>query len=83
MAEADSACEQPFCIGSKREESIMNKDQVKGRVEEAAGNIKKVTGHAVGNSDLASRGAAEETAGKVRKTYGDLKEDVKKQLNKP
>ena len=34
----------------------MNKDQVKGRVEEAKGKIKETTCKAVGNSDLEAEG---------------------------
>ena len=60
----------------------MNKDQVKGRVEEAKGKIKEVAGRTVGNADLESRGTRQKVGGTVRKTYGDLKQDVKDQLKK-
>jgi uncharacterized protein YjbJ (UPF0337 family) len=61
----------------------MNKDQVKGRVEEAKGKIKEVTGRTVGNPDLEDRGTAQKVGGAIRKDYGDLKEDVKDSLKKP
>ena len=32
----------------------MNKDQVKGRYEEAKGKVKEVAGHVVGNKDVGS-----------------------------
>ena len=60
----------------------MNKDQVKGRVEEAKGKVKEVTGHAVGNPDLEDRGSVQKVGGAVQKSYGDLKEDVKDSLKK-
>ena len=60
----------------------MNKDQVKGRVEEAKGKIKEVTGHATGNPDLEDRGTVQKVGGTVQKNYGDLKEDVKDELKK-
>ena len=55
----------------------MNKDQVKGRVEQAKGAIKETAGKAVGNKKLESEGQANKVAGKAQATYGDIKEDVK------
>jgi len=57
-------------------EHIMNKDQVKGRVETAKGDIKEAAGKAVGNERLAAEGRADQAAGKVRSTVGDVKSDV-------
>ncbi|MEO8223349.1 MAG: CsbD family protein [Gammaproteobacteria bacterium] len=56
----------------------MNKDQVKGRMTEAAGKVKSTTGKAVGNKKLEETGRAEELGGKVRATYGDVKNQFKK-----
>jgi uncharacterized protein YjbJ (UPF0337 family) len=61
---------------------VMNKDQVKGRVEEAKGKVKEVTGRAVGNPNLEDRGTVEKVSGTVQKNYGDLKEDVKDAVKK-
>jgi uncharacterized protein YjbJ (UPF0337 family) len=55
----------------------MNKDQIKGRIEEAKGKVKEKTGKAVGNRELEKKGKIEEIGGKVRAGYGDLKEDIK------
>lgn len=55
----------------------MNKDQVAGRVEEAKGKLKEVTGKVVGNEKLEGEGVADQAAGKVQKTYGDVKEKTK------
>lgn len=55
----------------------MNKDQIKGRVEEAKGKVKQVTGKAVGNKELELEGRIEEAGGKIQAGYGDLKEDIK------
>ena len=60
----------------------MNKDQVQGRVEEAKGAVKQTTGRVIGNPDLEDRGTVEKVAGKVQKTYGDVREQVK-DANKP
>ena len=58
----------------------MNKDQVKGRVEEATGKVKEATGRATGNPDLEDRGTVQKVGGKAQKAYGDVKEDLKKDL---
>jgi len=60
----------------------MNKDQVQGRVEEAKGAIKQTTGRVIGNPDLEDRGTIEKVGGKIQKTFGDVKEQVK-DANKP
>jgi len=59
----------------------MNKDQIKGRVEEVAGKTKKVIGGTFKDEELKQKGRVEEAAGKARATYGDVKSDIKKTLN--
>ena len=63
----------------------MNKDQVKGRIEQAKGAVKETTGKVVGNKKLETEGQIEQATGKTQATYGDLKEDVKDAVkrNKP
>jgi uncharacterized protein YjbJ (UPF0337 family) len=60
----------------------MNKDQVKGRVEEVKGKVKEVAGRTVGNPNLEDRGTIQKVGGTVQKSYGDLKEDVKDGMKK-
>jgi uncharacterized protein YjbJ (UPF0337 family) len=60
----------------------MNKDQIQGRVEEAKGSVKQTTGRVIGNPDLEDQGTVEKVAGKVQKSFGDVKEQVK-DANKP
>ena len=60
----------------------MNKDQVKGRVEQAKGAVKETTGKAVGDRNLEGQGKADKAAGKVQSTYGDAKEKVKNAVDK-
>jgi uncharacterized protein YjbJ (UPF0337 family) len=55
----------------------MNKDQVKGRAEEAKGKVKEVAGHMVGNKDLELEGNIQKNVGKVQAGIGDVKEKVK------
>lgn len=55
----------------------MNKDQIKGRIKEAAGETQEQFGKIVGSKEQEAKGHAREQAGKVQKNVGDLKEDVK------
>ncbi len=56
----------------------MNKDQIKGRTEEAVGKTKKVVGKVTHDESLKQKGRVEEVAGKARATYGDAKNQWKK-----
>lgn len=58
----------------------MNKDQVKGRVETAKGNVKEAAGKLVGNERLTAEGQVEQAAGKVQSTTGDVKNNVGKAI---
>jgi uncharacterized protein YjbJ (UPF0337 family) len=60
----------------------MNNDQIKGRAEELAGKTKKVVGKVLHNESLKQKGNVEEVGGKARATYGDVKNDVKKESDK-
>ena len=56
---------------------MVNKDQVKGVGKQAKGSIKQTAGRVTGNRRTEAEGAAEKTAGKVQKGFGDIKEKVK------
>jgi uncharacterized protein YjbJ (UPF0337 family) len=58
----------------------MNKDQVKGRVEEVKGKVKEVAGNIVGNKSLEAKGMMQKNAGKLQAGIGDVKSDVKSKL---
>jgi uncharacterized protein YjbJ (UPF0337 family) len=60
------------------EETVMNKDQVKGRIEKAKGKVKEATGKIVGNKSLEQKGKIGKALGRVQAAYGDLKDDLKK-----
>ncbi|MDO9402596.1 MAG: CsbD family protein [Polaromonas sp.] len=61
----------------------MNKDQVKGRIKEAAGEVQEHTGRLVGSKEQEAKGHAREMEGKVQKNVGDAREDVKDAFKKP
>jgi uncharacterized protein YjbJ (UPF0337 family) len=56
----------------------MNKDQVKGRGEEAKGKAKEVAGNILGDDEMELEGNLEKNVGKVKAGFGDLKDDIKK-----
>ena len=56
----------------------INKDQVKGRAEEAKGKVKEVVGKVMGNKDLEMKGNIQKNVGAVQALVGDAKEDIAK-----
>jgi len=65
--------------GVHQQEQVMgiNKDQVKGRVNEAKGTIKEVAGKLVGNESMEAKGKVQKNLGKAQAKFGDVKKDVK------
>jgi uncharacterized protein YjbJ (UPF0337 family) len=59
------------------QEMFMNKDQVKGRVEEAKGKVKEAAGVILDDEGMEIEGNIQKNVGKVQAGFGDLKEDVK------
>ncbi|WP_181763301.1 CsbD family protein [Mesorhizobium sp. B2-4-15] len=59
---------------------MVNKDQVAGMAKQVKGSVKQAAGKATGNKRTQAEGMAEKAAGKVQKTYGDLKDKVRKAL---
>jgi uncharacterized protein YjbJ (UPF0337 family) len=60
------------------QETLMNKDQIKGRVEEAKGKVKEATGKILDDDDMELEGNVQKNVGKVRAGFGDLNDDIKK-----
>ncbi|BAN46462.1 CsbD family protein [Metapseudomonas resinovorans] len=54
----------------------MNEDQVKGRGKQVKGQVKEAAGKLIGNKTLENKGKVQDTAGKIQKHYGDLKDDL-------
>ncbi len=54
----------------------INKDQVKGRVEEVKGTIKEATGKLVGDKTLEAKGNIEKNLGKVQSKLGNVKQGI-------
>lgn len=55
----------------------INKDQVDGRVKEAAGKVQEVAGRTVGSPEQELKGKLKKTVGAAQAGFGDAKERVK------
>jgi len=69
---------RPFA-GTGRWEKAMsvNKDQIRGRVKQAKGNIKEAAGKLLGNEKLRAKGKVQKILGKAQAKFGDVKQNVK------
>ena len=56
----------------------INKDQVKGRTDQAVGKVKEVVGAAVGNKELELKGTIQKNTGIVQAKVGDIKSSLAK-----
>ena len=52
----------------------MDKDRVKGAVDDAAGRVKRQVGEWTGDTQSQAEGAAQQVKGKVEKTWGNVKD---------
>jgi uncharacterized protein YjbJ (UPF0337 family) len=66
------------------QEQVMgiNKDQVKGRAEEASGKAKEFVGKLVGDKHLEVKGNIEKNVGAARASVGDAKSNIDKAFRK-
>ncbi|MBI3900145.1 MAG: CsbD family protein [Gammaproteobacteria bacterium] len=58
----------------------MNSHQLKGRISQATGKLKEITGKLFGNKSLEAKGRAKKTGGKIQAGYGDIKDDTQKHV---
>ncbi len=58
----------------------INKDQVDGRLKEAAGKVQEVTGHVTGNHTQEAKGAINKNLGAAQAKVGDVTEKAKDSL---
>jgi len=63
-------------------ESNINKDQVNGRVEESKGAAKEITGKILDDKSMEIEGNIQKNLGKAQAGYGDLKKNIKDDINK-
>jgi uncharacterized protein YjbJ (UPF0337 family) len=60
----------------------MNKDQLKGKAKDIAGKVQETVGKAVGSSEQQAKGLGKQVEGKVQEKAGDVKENVKDQIDR-
>lgn len=60
----------------------MNKDQIKGKAKDIGGKVQEEVGKAVGSSEQQAKGLSKQVEGKVQEKAGDVKENVKDNLNR-
>jgi uncharacterized protein YjbJ (UPF0337 family) len=58
----------------------INKDQVEGRVKEAAGKVQESAGKATGSVNQQAKGLGKQVEGGTQAKYGDAKETLKGHL---
>jgi uncharacterized protein YjbJ (UPF0337 family) len=58
------------------QEKIMNKDQIKGKVEEVKGKVKEAAGVILDDDALEVEGNVQKKVGKIQSGFGDLKEYI-------
>jgi uncharacterized protein YjbJ (UPF0337 family) len=64
------------CIASYLKETIMNKDQVEGQIDQMKGKFKQGVGKATNDPELHDEGVADEAAGTMQEGVGKAKEKV-------
>ena len=57
--------------------SAMNKDQVKGTLKSAAGEVQEKAGQVIGSSSQQAKGVGKQVEGRTQKVAGDIKEVAK------
>ncbi len=60
----------------------MNNQHAKSTLHETKGKIKEEVGHLTGNTRTESEGVGEQIKAKVERAYGDVKDAVKKGVDK-
>jgi len=56
----------------------MNRNQVKGDIKDAAGQVQRKIGELTGNRTQQAKGAAKQLEGKIQKGVGDVEQSLDK-----
>ena len=60
----------------------MDKDRVKGKVDDVAGRVKRQVGEWTGNTKTEAEGAAQQVKGKVENAWGKVKDTARDAADK-
>jgi uncharacterized protein YjbJ (UPF0337 family) len=55
----------------------MDRDKVKGTIDDAAGRVKRQVGEWTGDTSAQAEGAAQQVKGKLEKAWGDIKDSAR------
>jgi uncharacterized protein YjbJ (UPF0337 family) len=55
---------------------LPNKDELKGKAEQAKGAVKETVGHAIGNRELEREGQGDKAQGQVNEKVGEVRRKV-------
>jgi len=58
------------------DDNDLNRDQVAGRTDQAAGEVKETVGEATGDKELEREGLGQQVAGAAQEKDGDRKEEI-------
>lgn len=64
------------------QECAMDKDQIKGAVDQAKGTVKETAGKTIGDKKMEAEGAVDKLTGKVESAVGGAKETLRDVVNK-
>jgi len=60
----------------------MDKDRIKGTIDDAAGRAKRQVGEWTGDTQTQAEGAAQQVKGKAEKAWGNLKDAAREATNR-
>lgn len=66
-----------FSVENPNDTTVVNKDQVNGRVEQSKGAVKEITGKVLDDKGMEIEGNIQKNVGKAQAGYGDIKQDIK------
>ena len=66
-----------FLVPNKQGAYDMDKDRIKGSVQQAKGAVKEAAGKALGDKKLEAEGQTDKAAGKVQNAVGGLKDALR------
>lgn len=55
----------------------MDQDNIKGKIKDIGGRVKRQTGEWTGDKELQSEGAADQAEGKVQNAWGNIKDKAR------
>lgn len=74
------ACTSGAYAEEAQDDTLMNKDQVNGKVEESKGKVKEAAGVLLDDKSLKTEGNVQKNLGKAQSGVGDIKKKLHKDI---